>query len=53
VFELTICLLYQLQLHTRACVALQWLHSQCSSSDVNVSYMRYIACANNYSLVSV
>ena len=31
VFELTICLLYHLQLHTHASVALQWLHMQCSS----------------------
>jgi len=49
VFELTICLLYHLQLHTRACAASQWLHAQHSSSAVDVmfAYMRYIACANN------
>ena len=43
---MTICLLYHLQLHTRACAASPWLHAQCSSSrrrnicvhqDVNVS----------------
>ena len=32
VFELTINLLYHLQLHMHACAALQWLHAECSSS---------------------
>ena len=38
VFELTICLLYHLQLHTRACAASQWLHAQCSSNTVDTIF---------------
>jgi len=57
VFELAICLLYHLQLHTRACAASQWLQAYilqlshgcnvCVHPDVNVLYVHYIACANN------
>jgi len=38
VFELIICLLYHLQLHTRACVVSQWLHVQYSSSTVDAMF---------------
>ena len=50
VFELTICLLYHLQFHS---VAAHAMHQQrrernvCMHLDVNVSYVRYITCANN------
>jgi len=39
VFELTICLLYHLQLHTCACAVLQWLHAQCSSSTMDAMFV--------------
>ena len=56
VFELTVCLLYLLQLHVCLCgltVAAHTMlqqhrgHSVCVHPDVNVSYLHYIARTND------
>jgi len=38
VLELTICLLYHLQLHMCDCAASQWLHEQCSTSTADTTF---------------